>query len=138
MKGREVKRRVAPRAIGKLKHRIRRITRRSGGRSIGQVAQELRRFLLGWREYFKLADTPGVFRALDAWIRRRLRMLQLKHWKRGPAALRAMLARGVPLDVARKVTPNVSRWWHTSKHLGLSMAMPDKYFDALGVPRLAA
>ena len=47
------------------------------------MAEELRRYVLGWKAYFGLADTPGVFRDLDQWIHRRLRTLQLRQWKRG-------------------------------------------------------
>ena len=58
--------------------RIRQITSRNGGRSLARVVEELRAYLLGWKAYFRLADTPGVFRDLDQWIARRLRMVQLK------------------------------------------------------------
>ena len=68
--GKVVKRRVSKKALTKFKERVRQITRRSGGRSLGQVAEELRSYVLGWRAYFGLADTPGVFRDLDQWIRR--------------------------------------------------------------------
>src|SRR6185312_7930081 len=58
--GRVVKRRVAPKALAKMKARIREITSRSGGRSMGQVVTMLRSYLVGWRSYFRLADTPHV------------------------------------------------------------------------------
>ncbi len=82
-KGKVVKLRVAPKALGEMKQRERRITRRNGGRSMEQVTAELAAYLRGWKEYFKLSDTPRVFFDLDGWIHRRLRMLQLKQWNRG-------------------------------------------------------
>ena len=70
-----VRRRVAPKALTEFKQRVRQITSRNGGRSLKQVVEELRSYLLGWKVYFRLADTPGVFRSLDQLIARRLRML---------------------------------------------------------------
>ncbi|MBU1932254.1 group II intron reverse transcriptase/maturase, partial [Patescibacteria group bacterium] len=81
--GRAVKRRVAHKALAAMKERVRRITKRTRGRSIEQVARELRSYLVGWKAYFRLADTPRIFRELDEWIRHRLRAIHLKHWKRG-------------------------------------------------------
>ena len=76
-KGQVVKLRVGAKALKVFKERIRQITSRNGGRSLEQVAGELRAYLLGWKQYFGLADTPGVFHGLDQWIHRRLRMIQL-------------------------------------------------------------
>jgi hypothetical protein len=82
-KGREIKRKVAPRALEAMKEGVREITSRNGGLSIDKVIAELRGYLLGWKEYFRLADTLRNFESLDEWIRRRLRMVQIKQWKRG-------------------------------------------------------
>jgi RNA-directed DNA polymerase len=81
-KGREVKCKVAEKALGNFKARIRQLTRRSGGRSMEQVVQKLRPYMLGWKAYFGMAQTPKVWRELDEWLRHRLRAIQLKHWKR--------------------------------------------------------
>jgi RNA-directed DNA polymerase len=78
--GREVKCAVAHRAEADFKARIRQRTRRSGGRSMEQVVQRLRPYLLGWKAYFGLAQTPKIWRELDEWLRHRLRAIQLKHW----------------------------------------------------------
>jgi RNA-directed DNA polymerase len=77
-KGREVKCKVAAKPLQDFKARIRQLTRRTGGRSMGQVVQRLRPYLLGWKAYFGLAQTPGVWRELDEWLRHRLRAIQLK------------------------------------------------------------
>jgi RNA-directed DNA polymerase len=132
-----VKRAVAAKALREMKERVRRITRRSAGRSIEQVVGELRVYLLGWREYFRSADTPGVFGELDQWLRHRLRALHLKHWKRGPVVYRELRARGLSQDQAARIASNTRRWWHNSS-LALNHALPIRYFDQLGVPRLRA
>jgi group II intron reverse transcriptase/maturase len=133
----KVKRAVANKALRTMKERVRRITRRNGGRSIEQVAEDLRGYLVGWREYFRLADTPRAFGELDQWLRHRLRALHLKHWRRGPVIYRELRARGLTQHQAAQVAGNARRWWHNSA-LGIHRAFPIRYFDQLGVPRLAA
>jgi group II intron reverse transcriptase/maturase len=132
-----VKRRVAPKALGEMKHRVRQITSRNGGRSLEQVTRELGAYLRGWKEYFKLADTPGIFSDLDSWIHRRLRMLQLKQWKRGRTAFRELTALGLPEWMVRKGAGYGGRWWWAASLGAMHTAMPGTYFERLGVPRLA-
>jgi hypothetical protein len=72
-----IERRVADKPLAKLKQRVRRLTRRSGGRSMRQVADGLRPCLLGWKADFGLAQTAGVWRKLDEWLRHRPRAIQL-------------------------------------------------------------
>lgn len=133
----EVRRTISSKALGAMKERVRCMTSRKCGRSLEQVCQDLRTYLLGWRAYFRLVELPSVFRRLDSWIRHRLRALQLKHWKHGPTIFRELLARGMSPRDARRVAGNASRWWHTSKLL-INVALPNKFFDQLGLPRLAA
>jgi hypothetical protein len=135
--GPTVKRRVAGKALATMKEQVRLITGRSGGRSIEQVCKRLRAYLLGWKEYFRLADTPGIFAGLDEWIRHRLRAIHLKHWKRGTTVYRELRARGLSQHNAAKVAANARRWWRNSAML-INAAFPISYFDQLGVPRLAA
>ena len=136
-KGRQVKLRVAPKSMEGFKERVRQITSRSGGRSLEQVCEELGQYLRGWRQYFALADTPGVFKDRDQWIHRRLRMLQLRQWKRGTTVYRELKRRGVggaALWIAARYARN---WWHVAAHKALHVALPGEYFESLGVPRLA-
>jgi group II intron reverse transcriptase/maturase len=136
-KGREVKRRVANKALMALKQRVHSMTGRSCGRSIPTVIAELRGYLLGWKQYFQTADTPKVFRELDEWIRHRLRAIQLKQWKRGTTVYRELKARGLGNEVARRIAANTCRWWRTAG-MAINIALPASHFDALGLPRLAA
>ena len=135
-RGRTVRVRVSSRSLAKMKCRVRQITSRTGGRSLVQVTKELRQYLLGWKGYFQLAETPRVFRGLDEWIRHRLRAIQLKHWKRGRTAYRELRGRGVPSWLAQLAAAKVSCWWRSSAS-AINAALPNTYFDELGVPRLA-
>ena len=135
--GKIVKRRVAPKALEKMKERVREITSRSGGRSLTQVGSLLRSYLLGWKSYFRLADTPNVFADVDKWLHRRLRMLMLKQWKRGRTMYRELQRRGVG-GAALWIAARFGRsWWHVAAHKALHIALPGRYFESLGVPRLA-
>jgi hypothetical protein len=120
-----------------MKEKVRTLTRRTVGRSIEQVCAGLRSYLLGWKQYFRLADTPRVFADLDEWIRHRLRAIHLKQWRRGTTIYRELRVRGLSDRGAKKVAGNGRRWWRNSAKL-INVAFPISYFDGLGVPRLAA
>ena len=134
--GRRICIKVSRKSLEKMKRRVRQITRRNGGRSISHVILELRRYLLGWKAYFRLADTPNVFKELDKWIRHRLRALQLKQWKTGRTVYRELRARGMSRDAAAMAAAYTRCWWKTSA-MAINIALPNSLFDALGVPRLA-
>lgn len=131
-----VKRAIAGPAIVSFKRRIRQLTRRNGGRSLAQVVIDLRRYMLGWKAYFQLAQTPTVLRGLDEWLRHRLRAIQLKHWRRGTTVYRSLRAMGATRDQAARIASGTRRWWRNSAQ-GLNGLMPIAYFDQLGVPRLS-
>ena len=135
-KGREVRCAVAKKALETFKARVRQLTRRSGGRSMGQVVEKLRPYLLGWKAYFEMAQTPKVWRELDEWLRHRLRAIQLKHWRRPSKIYSELKALGVNEDTARQVAGNCHRWWRNSAKL-LNSALTIAYFDGLGMPRLS-
>ena len=135
-KGKEVKCAVAKKALDNFKARIRQLTRRSGGRSMAQVVEKLRPYLLGWKAYFGLAQTPSVWRELGEWLRHRLRAIQLWQWKRSRTIYRELKALGASEDVAKQVAGNCHRWWRNSGML-LNKVLTIAYFDRLGVPRLS-
>lgn len=132
----EVKRKVASQALENFKQRIRELTRRSGGRSTEQVVEGLRPYVLGWKAYFGLAQTPKVWRTLDEWMRHRMRAIRLKQWRRGPTIYRELLAMRAPAAVARQVAANSRRWQRNSCCL-LNSILTIAYFDRLGMPRLS-
>src|SRR5262249_60013942 len=106
-----VNRGVADKARVAFKMRVGRLARRSGGRNLEQIADKLREYVLGWKAYFHLAQTPRVFRELDEWLRHRLRAVQLKHWKRGSTMYRELQALGASAGQARRVAADSRRRW---------------------------
>jgi group II intron reverse transcriptase/maturase len=133
--GKVVRLRVAKKALGKMKGRVRQITGRQGGRSMSTVVRELRSYLIGWRNYFDLAATPKIFATLDQWIRRRLRALQLKQWQRGRTVFRELRARGASVRVAAEVAAQTRRWWWNACHR-VHIILRNSHFAELGLPSL--
>jgi RNA-directed DNA polymerase len=133
-----IRRRIADKTLETMKDRVRQITSRTRGRSLASVIADLRGYLPGWKEYFRLTEMPSTLRDLDAWIRRRLRMVQLKQWKTGPCVFRELCARGVPRNAAASAAAHAQRWWRTARHPALNLALPPREFDRLGLPRLAS
>jgi RNA-directed DNA polymerase len=131
-----VKRKVAAKPLLAFKRRIRELTRRSGGRSMKEVVEGLRAYVLGWKAYFRMAQTPKIWRELDKWMRHRLRAIQLKHWRRGTTIYRELCTLGASTAVAKQVAGNNRRWWRNSDGL-LKSVLTIAYFDRLGVPRLS-
>lgn len=131
-----VKRKVAAKPMATFKQRIRQLTRRSGGRSMADVIERLKPYLLGWKAYFGLAQTPNVWRTLDEWLRHRLRAIQLKHWKRGSTIYRELINLGAAEHVATRVAGNSRCWWRNSNG-DIKRVLTIAYFDKLGVPRLS-
>lgn len=134
-KGREVKRKVSGQALARFKQQIRWRTRRSGGKSMSQVVEQLRSYMLGWKGYFGLAQTPRIWRELDEWIRHRMRAIQLKQWKTSSTIYRELKKLGATDSVAAKVAGNSRCWWRNSRGQ-LNMVLTIAHFDKLGLPRL--
>jgi RNA-directed DNA polymerase len=100
------------------------------------VVERLRPYGLGWKAYFRLAQTPRVWLTLDEWMRHRLRAIQLKHWRRGPTIYRELRALGASAETARQMAANNRCWWRNSDR-ALKRVLTIAYFDQLGIPRLS-
>ena len=135
---REPKRRIAPKALTRFKERIRELTRRARGISLERMIEALARYLNGWRAYFGFCQTPSVLTELDSWIRRRLRSVAWKQWKRGKRRFAELRARKVGKDLAAQTAGSPHGPWRIARSPALSFALPNAYFQSLGLPTLAA
>jgi len=133
----EPKRRIAPQALARFKARVRELTRRTKGASLAQTIEELSRYLIGWRGYFGFCETPSVLRALDEWIRRRLRAIAWKQWKRGRTRFAELHQRGVGLNLAAQTSGSPHGPWRLSNSPALNMALPKASLRNLGLASLA-
>jgi RNA-directed DNA polymerase len=135
---RQPRRRIAPQAIARFKARVRELTRRTCGKSLTQVVKELSTYLVGWRGYFGFCQTPSVLRALDEWIRRRLRAIAWKQWKRGRTRYTKLRRRGVGRDLAAQTAGSPHGPWRLAASPALNIALPIAAFGSLGLPSVAA
>jgi RNA-directed DNA polymerase len=133
---REPKRRIAPKAVLRFKEEVRERTRRRRGVSTEQMAQELTRYLQGWIGYFGKCETPSVLEDLEKWLRRRLRSAIWKQWKRGRVRFAELRKRKVGKDLAARTAGSAHGPWRLADSPALHFALPNAYFDALGLPRL--
>jgi len=128
------RRQVSEKALKAFKAKVRELTGRTRGRPIRQIVQELRQLLLGWRAFFGFAEGRSPLRDLDKWIRRRLRSYHWKQWgRRGYWELRK---RGVGRQLAWNTVKSAHGPWRLSQRPALALALPQRYFAALGLPRL--
>ena len=126
---------VADKAIDKLKHRVRELTRRTRGTSIGAIVAELRETLLGWKAYFGIAEVLSPLRDIDKWVRRKLRCYLWKQW--GPSGYRELRKRGVSVREAWNTSKSAHGQWRLSKTPASTIALPLSFFTNLGLPNLA-
>jgi len=134
--GIEPKRRIAPKALLRCKQRVRELTRRTRGVSVEQMIEDLASYLRGWKGYFGYCQTPSVLRKLEAWMRRRMRSVIWKQWKRGTARFEKLRQRNIGAGLARQTAGSAHGPWRLADSPALQSALPIAYFDSLGLPRL--
>ena len=128
-----VKVRLDRKAKHRLKARLRRLTSRRWGVAMAVRLALLNRFLGGWSAYFALAETPSVFAEFDEWLRRRLRQVRWKEWKRFAARRRNLRALGIPDWQARQWAASRKGYWRLSGSAPLQRALPNRYWADLGL-----
>jgi RNA-directed DNA polymerase len=125
---------VSEKALQAFKAKVCERTGRTRGRTIHQIVQELRQLLLGWRAFFGFAEVRSPLRDLDKSIRRRLRSYHWKQW--GRRGYRELRKRGVGRQLAWNTVKSAHGPWRLSQSPALAMALPQRYFAALGLPSL--
>ncbi len=128
------RRKVSEKALKAFKAKVRELTGRTRGRTIRQIVTELRQLMLGWRAFFGFAEVRSPLRDLDKWIRRRLRSYHWKPW--GRRRYRELRTRGVGRQLAWNTVKSAHGPWRLSQRPALAIALPQRYFAALGLPSL--
>jgi hypothetical protein len=119
-----------------LKDKLRPLTRRTRHGTLEEILQGINRQIVGWVGYFRLADTPSVFQELDEWLRRRLRQLVWKRWKRGKTRYRELVKLGVPRGMAGLGAVGTSPWRMAATPV-VNMALSNAYWRKQGLVSLA-
>jgi RNA-directed DNA polymerase len=135
---RQPKRRVAGKALERFMTKVREMTKRTRGASVERTVGRLAEYLRGWGGYFGFCQTPSVLGDLNSWIRRRLRSLQWQQWKRGTRRYAALRRLGVGGRLAAQTAGSTHGPWRISASPALSIALPDAYWERLGLPLLQA
>jgi RNA-directed DNA polymerase len=130
------KRRIAPKALDRLKERVRGLTQRTRGISIAQLIERLKRYLTGWRGYFGFCETPSTLQRLDEWVRRRVRCVFWKQWGNSPNRFRELTVRGVDRNLAAQTVGSPHDAWRLSNSPALQRALTNRYLGSLGLPSL--
>ena len=122
---RKPRRRIAPKAIARFKERIREQTWRTRGIGLQQMVKDIATYLRGWLRYFSDCQTPSVLQDLETWLRRRLRSVVWKQWKRGRTRFRELRKRGVGKDLAAKTAGSPHGPWRLANSPALALALPN-------------
>lgn len=127
---------VGAEGLRRLKVKVRRIVGEGRGRKLTQVIKELTPLLRGWLQYYRLAEVKGVFEELDGWLRRKLRCLMWRQWKRPKARAKNLMKRGLKEARAWKSSTNGHGAWWNAGASHMNEAFPKSYFDRMGLMSL--
>ena len=127
---------VAPESVKRFKGRLREMFRRGRGRSLRRVIGDLRPVLIGWVSYYRKSEVRNVFEQLDQWIRRKLRVILWRQWKRNWTRAKELIRRGLSREQAwTSATNGRGPWWNAgASHM--NRAVPTRYLSQLGLVSL--
>lgn len=128
--------RIAHQSLKRFKDRIRQMTRPTRRISFLQLVGELKSYLQGWLNYFGIIETPSVFKALEEWLRHRLRNYIWQQWKKFDTRINKLMKFGIGDVLARKTASSGKGAWRISASNAMLIAFPSNYFEKAGIPRL--
>jgi RNA-directed DNA polymerase len=129
---------ISPESLGRLRNRIRFLTRRNQGQAFEQVIARLNSYLTGWLAYYRYGCRPSLLKRLDEWIRRKLRCYRLKQCKRVIGISRFLQSLGVPELQAWKLALSGKGWWRLSRTWQSARSMSLDWFRKMGLMSLSA
>ena len=132
------KRRLKPakRSIDRLKGKIRELMRKGRGRSMANTIAALNPILRGWATYYRICEVTSVFKDLDGWIRRKLRCILWRQWKRGKTRFRYLVRYGLDHETAHLSASNGRGPWWNAGASHMNNALPITRFQQWGLVSL--
>ena len=124
--------RIANRSKERYVEKLRRLTKRTRSGKLEDIIQEINQYTMGWIGYYRLANTPSVYEDLDSWIRRRLRQMIWKRWKRGTTRYQMLVKLGIPRWYAQEGAGGKSPW-HMSNSPVINAALSNDYLRNSGL-----
>lgn len=135
---RKTKLKPSQESVRRFKAKVKALIRRGRGRNLAAfITESINPLLRGWGNYFKLSEVKGIFEELDSWVRRRLRCIRWRQWKRPSTRFKKLLKRGLSRDQAAKSAYNGRGPWWNSGAGHMNLAFPKAYFDGLNLVSLA-
>ncbi len=124
---------VAPESVRRLKDHIRELLRMGRGRAIGRVIIDLAPVITGWTQYYRLATVKNTLEHLDEWLRRRLRCILWRQWKKPKTRVKKLTARGIDTIRAHKSAYNGRGPWWNAGASHMNAALPVRWFAKQGL-----
>lgn len=128
--------RVAPKSVQRFKDKLRPVLRAGRGRSLRRVIEELEPVIRGWVAYFRMVEVKASFEELDQWLRRKLRCILWRQWKKPKTRLKKLVARGLDKARAAKSAYNGRGPWWNAGASHMNEAVPTRVFRKLGLVSL--
>ena len=128
----EVRFRIHPKSIAKMRDKVRQLTSRSNGWGHVKRKEKLSAFIKGWINYFKLADMKGLMRRTDEWYRRRIRMLIWKQWKRVRTRMRNLVKLGINRQKAWEFANTRKGYWRIAHSYILATSITNERLKEAG------
>jgi RNA-directed DNA polymerase len=125
-------------ALHRFKQRVRDITRRNRGHRVQDVIGELRLYICGWLNYYKLSATYTEVLKLSEWVRRRVRLYYWKQWKQPRTRRRNLLALGISPEEVHKASRSRKGYWRMSRNSIVHQALSNRWLGEQGVPDMRA
>jgi RNA-directed DNA polymerase len=133
---REAKLRVAPKSVQRFKDKLRPILRAGRGRNLRRIIEELKTVIRGWAAYFRMVEVKASFEDLDQWLRRKLRCIVWRQWKRPKTRFKKLVERGIDKVRAAKSAFNGRGPWWNAGASHMNEAVPTRVFRKLGLVSL--
>lgn len=130
------RRKISKQSLGKFKNKIRKITNRNYSMSFENRIEILKKYINGWKAYFGFCEAYTILKDLDSWIRRRLRCVLWKQWKVYRNRKRELISRGIRVEMAHTSAWSSKGPWNIAHTPAVRIALPNKFFDSIGLPRL--
>jgi RNA-directed DNA polymerase len=127
---------IAPTSLKRQEDKIREVLKGARGRSLKKIIDELNPILRGWAAYFKLTETKRALEELDGWIRRKLRCILWRQWKRPYTRAKNLMKAGLTEERAFRSAFNQRGPWWNSGASHMNQAFPKSFFDRLGLVSL--
>ncbi|MCF8012504.1 MAG: maturase [Clostridiales bacterium] len=124
--------RIHPKFVAKMRNKVRELISRSNGMGNEARAMKLRRYIMGWVNYFKIADMKRLLFNTDEWMRRRIRMIFWKQWKRVKTKYEMLKSLGIQKQKAWEYANTRKGYWRTSNRPILSKSLNNNVIKGFG------